>query len=838
MKKNLLNKNVLRVVSAVLMVCFMAFSSSGQVAGDFRSAATGVWGTIATWQTYDGAAWNAATAIPAGTETITIQAGHTITISSAVTLSGSGYLKNSGSALAFSAGTIAFTGSSTYEHNTATAVALPVTASTTWGVGSTCKITCALGAGTSLANSSQNFHHLIWDPSTQTGTVNVVWVDGLTMGGNLTINNTGSGKVRMTSLTAGVNKAFTITGNLIINGGILESTGSGVVATVTINVTGNISIAAGTLFLVSSSATFLWNLTGNLTITGTGILSKGSGPGSLTFVGSGTHSFNRASGVGAIQTNGTNAMLLILGGTGTLTLGTSVYDGGGNFTVNAGTTLETTHASGLTGNLQTVGIKTLSTAANYIFDGATSQVTSALLPATVNNLTINNASGVTLTAATTVNGTLALTAGTLALGANTLTASGTVTKTSGNIDASAAPMIFGNAAPLTLPVSVYTGAVNSLTMNGAGGITLSDPLTVTNALTLTNGNITIGANDLTAGSFAGAPSASSHVIATTGTAATGYLKSPIVGGGTSVFPIGATATSYDPVSISPSNPVTFGAKVKNSYTNPVGIGYETSLVQREWDLSPSVTPGSTNISFTPHSSAITGANTPPSSACVIGHWNGSVWESVSTAAYAGGAWSLTGYLGTFSPFVVSAPIVSLSVDLQNFTAKAKGTTNVLSWATATERNNASFDIQRSSNGTDFTTIGAVKGNGSKTTISEYSFTDNAPLNGINYYRLRAVETDGKATLSKSVAVVNGKSTTGIVKVYPSVADAILTVETITEGTTVLNVVDVTGKTVLTKTIKETGFSSTTLDISGLSNGLYILSSTSAIGNMTKKFIKN
>jgi hypothetical protein len=55
----------------------------------------------------------------------------------------------------------------------------------------------------------------------------------------------------------------------------------------------------------------------------------------------------------------------------------------------------------------------------------------------------------------------------------------------------------------------------------------------------------------------------------------------------------------------------------------------------------------------------------------------------------------------------------------------------------------------------------------------------------------------------------------------------LTVDVVTEGITTLNIMDVTGKTVLTKTLKDTGFSSQAMDVSGLSNGVYVLMFKSA-----------
>ena len=69
------------------------------------------------------------------------------------------------------------------------------------------------------------------------------------------------------------------------------------------------------------------------------------------------------------------------------------------------------------------------TSANYVYNGSSAQVTGALLPATVNNLTINNSAGVTLSSNVTVNGTLYLTAGVFNNNSATLVAPTIVTGT-------------------------------------------------------------------------------------------------------------------------------------------------------------------------------------------------------------------------------------------------------------------------------------------------------------------------------------------------------------------------------------------------------------------------
>lgn len=87
-------------------------------------------------------------------------------------------------------------------------------------------------------------------------------------------------------------------------------------------------------------------------------------------------------------------------------------------------------------------------------------------------------------------------------------------------------------------------------------------------------------------------------------------------------------------------------------------------------------------------------------------------------------------------------IVPLPVGYTQWDAQFTGSDVRLFWSTATEQNNHYFAVQRSQNGMVWETIGLVQGNGTSEEEHFYSYTDKTPLNGINYYRLMQVDTDG------------------------------------------------------------------------------------------------
>jgi hypothetical protein len=175
----------------------------------------------------------------------------------------------------------------------------------------------------------------------------------------------------------------------------------------TLTITTSMLVAAGkTLTLGATNARVVFTLNGTATINGNLAFDAGTAPRNFT-VNSG-------------------ATLII-------NSGGRVYDpilsAGSVFILNSGATLEIANTGGLsTGTTADVtvainfgGSYSYSTGANYIYDGSAAQVTGNGLPATVNNLTINDANGVALSKATTVTGILNLQAGVLNNSVNSVT---------------------------------------------------------------------------------------------------------------------------------------------------------------------------------------------------------------------------------------------------------------------------------------------------------------------------------------------------------------------------------------------------------------------------------
>lgn len=171
----------------------------------------------------------------------------------------------------------------------------------------------------------------------------------------------------------------------------------------------------------------------------------------------------------------------------------------------------------------------------------------------------------------------------------------------------------------------------------------------------------------------------------------------------------------------------------------------------------------------------------------------------------------------------------LSAELTHFTAVPQANSVLLSWTTASETNNSHFEVERSTDARTWAKVGEVKGNGSKSAESKYTFTDAQPTTGINYYRLKQVDTDGKFAYHKVVSVVMGKGSK--VSIAPNPAHEQLQILGATEGGEA-SIFNVSGQ--LLMTVKNT----TTLNISALPSGVYQLRYQSENGETTlSRFVK-
>ena len=112
-------------------------------------------------------------------------------------------------------------------------------------------------------------------------------------------------------------------------------------------------------------------------------------------------------------------------------------------------------------------------------------------------------------------------------------------------------------------------------------------------------------------------------------------------------------------------------------------------------------------------------------------------------------------------------LIPLPLDLLSFTGKRAGKDNLLQWTTAQEMNSHHFEVEQRTDNSSFARIGTVAAKGNTVVQTDYGFTHFSPPLGVNYYRLKLVDIDGKFSYSKTIAIKNDGAAVTISSVYPN-----------------------------------------------------------------------
>jgi hypothetical protein len=189
----------------------------------------------------------------------------------------------------------------------------------------------------------------------------------------------------------------------------------------------------------------------------------------------------------------------------------------------------------------------------------------------------------------------------------------------------------------------------------------------------------------------------------------------------------------------------------------------------------------------------------------------------------GGTVAGTNYVASSSTAEDVTIVTPLPVELARFEAVAVRQDAVLSWATASELNNDHFTVERSTTGSNFLPIGTVRGQGTSTRTTEYSFIDNGAGHlaaETVYYRLHQVDLEGNSSYSpvRSVHFAANKAT-AVLYPNPSQGQITLDLTALSTGTYTVQVLDLTGRVVRTQQLSAVA---APLDLSGLPQGAYVV----------------
>lgn len=382
-----------------------------------------------------------------------------------------------------------------------------------------------------------------------------------------------------------------------------------------------------------------------------------------------------------------------------------------------------------------------------------------------------------------------------------------------------------------------------LDIDNPAGISGGTNIQVDNILTLTNGLINTGSNEVY--------TTSTNVASIAGYSLSRYingkLRRQIAINGNYDFPVGAT-TGYELANLNIASQVgmaniivDFEAPSPGTVPNPTfclvnGSAINDMLNAGNWNILPNTLPTAMNLSLTLKERGHFNSVAPATRYGIIRRddasstWLGSplgTHSNVTQSEVGGTATAVrTGittvnFWGNFAIGFGSAP---LPVDWLSFDAKPVSETIVLQWKTASEYGNDFFSIERSKNFIDFEPIGQVPGNGNSSSISTYTFTDYSPGSGIIYYRLRQVDIDGQFDYSKIVPVRTGENVSPV-QIFPNPVHNQTWVMLFSNETTtsVLEIMNTSGQLVFSRTVSlQEGNNSVSLQLESLPNGVYFL----------------
>ncbi len=130
-----------------------------------------------------------------------------------------------------------------------------------------------------------------------------------------------------------------------------------------------------------------------------------------------------------------------------------------------------------------------------------------------------------------------------------------------------------------------------------------------------------------------------------------------------------------------------------------------------------------------------------------------------------------GFAGDGCEFTISGWSATgiLPVELLSFSGKELENHNELNWVTASEKNADYFDVQYSSDGYHFESVGTVDAIGNSNEEHSYSFNHFGARQGVNYYRLEQVDLNGTRKKTETITVNRTAAANGLVSVFPNPA---------------------------------------------------------------------
>ncbi len=170
-----------------------------------------------------------------------------------------------------------------------------------------------------------------------------------------------------------------------------------------------------------------------------------------------------------------------------------------------------------------------------------------------------------------------------------------------------------------------------------------------------------------------------------------------------------------------------------------------------------------------------------------------VWNAASSR------WEVTANVTGFSGFFVQTSPVLLPIKVEYFAGNKQGAANLLNWKVTCADASGKFEIERSDDGANFSSIGTMNVTQNQCTLP-FKFSDNTPLAGKNFYRIKITENTGRIFYTGMVLLQNDKS--GVGSLYPTLITKGSAVQVNFTGTNGhLKIADVGGRQIAIQTLR-------------------------------------
>lgn len=377
----------------------------------------------------------------------------------------------------------------------------------------------------------------------------------------------------------------------------------------------------------------------------------------------------------------------------------------------------------------------------------------------------------------------------------------------------------------------YTGDDLDFILNNNAGATLLAAVTLPYRYSINAGNIALGNFNFTtpAVNQVGAASATANHVVTNGS---GKLVIQNIGAGTVIFPIGASATTINPLAIFNGGGLNYGARVEIGI-NPA-IAAPVKAVNRTWVVNPSGTPGSAvNVNFF-YAAGDENASFSFVTTVELGFYTG-VWNVINTGLTQFGSYQVSGTVNVFAantdaPMVIGNIGAVLAtgngVSADYFTGLKQNGNHLLQWKLTCNSSPAvTMFLERSSNGVSYKTVFTEQASALRCR-QPFSFTDDQPAAGVNYYRIKMIDADGKVSYSTVVTLINAIAGINVQDIAPNPVTTNsfhLKISAAKAQQARLVIADIQGRIVQENTVSLfAGFNTIPFDVAQLAKGSYQL----------------